>query len=80
MTLRRARLQLHASNLCKSILNSSGTDSTAERRARWNEMKIVGSFKDTPHPAIISFYSFIVTPSFAMITMCVAFMLSGTDN
>ena len=37
--------------------------------ARWNEMKIVRSFKNDPHPAIIPFHSFIITPSYALITM-----------
>ena len=39
--------------------------------ARWNEMKIVRTFKSDPHPSIIPFHSFIITPSFALITMWV---------
>ena len=35
----------------------------------WNEMKVVRSLKDETHPSIISFYSFIITPSYALITM-----------
>ncbi len=35
----------------------------------WNEMKIVRSLRDDPHPSIVPFHSFIITPSFAMITM-----------
>ncbi|KLO07620.1 hypothetical protein SCHPADRAFT_859973 [Schizopora paradoxa] len=43
---------------------------TAQRvRSLWNEMKIVRSLKDDPHPSIVPFHSFIITPSFAMITM-----------
>lgn len=38
---------------------------------RWNEMKIVRSFKADPHPSIIPFHSFIITPSYALITMYV---------
>ena len=36
---------------------------------RWNEMKIVRALKQEPHPSIIPFHSFIITPSFAIITM-----------
>ena len=36
---------------------------------RWNEMKVVRSLKQAPHPSIIPFYSFIITPSYALITM-----------
>jgi serine/threonine protein kinase len=32
-------------------------------------MKVVRTLKDSPHPAIISFHSFIITPSYALITM-----------
>ena len=36
---------------------------------RWNEMKIIRALKQDPHPSIIPFHSFIITPSFAIITM-----------
>ena len=42
-----------------------------QRRPRWNEMKIVRSFKNDPHPSIVPFHSFIITPSYALITMSV---------
>ncbi|KAH8108677.1 kinase-like protein [Phellopilus nigrolimitatus] len=43
---------------------------TAQRvRSLWNEMKIVRALKQDPHPSIIPFHSFIITPSFAIITM-----------
>ncbi|KAL5524676.1 hypothetical protein ACEPAF_9821 [Sanghuangporus sanghuang] len=43
---------------------------TAQRvRSLWNEMKIVRALKQEPHPSIIPFHSFIITPSFAIITM-----------
>ena len=32
-------------------------------------MKVVRNLKDSPHPAIISFHSFIITPSYALVTM-----------
>lgn len=41
---------------------------------RWNEMKIVRSFKNDPHPSIVPFHSFIITPSYALITMSVSFL------
>jgi len=34
-------------------------------------MKIVRSFKNDPHPSIVPFHSFIITPSYALITMSV---------
>lgn len=37
-------------------------------------MKIVRSFKADPHPSIIPFHSFIITPSYALITMYVFFL------
>ena len=36
---------------------------------RWNEMKVVRTFKNDPHPSIVPFHSFIITPSYALITM-----------
>ena len=35
----------------------------------WNEMKVIRSLKNETHPSIIPFYSFIITPSYALITM-----------
>lgn len=32
-------------------------------------MKIVRTFKHDPHPSIIPFHSFIITPSYALVTM-----------
>ena len=32
-------------------------------------MKVVRSLKNETHPSIIPFYSFIITPSYALITM-----------
>ncbi|KAK7469012.1 hypothetical protein VKT23_003508 [Stygiomarasmius scandens] len=43
--------------------------SAARVKSLWNEMKIVRRFKTDSHPAIISFYSFLLTPSYALITM-----------
>jgi serine/threonine protein kinase len=35
-------------------------------------MKIVRAFKNDPHPSIIPFHSFIITPSYALITMYIS--------
>ena len=40
---------------------------------RWNEMKVIRTFKNDPHPSIVPFHSFIITPSYALITMSVRF-------
>ncbi|KZT42632.1 kinase-like protein [Sistotremastrum suecicum HHB10207 ss-3] len=46
------------------------TPTTAARvKSLWNEMKIVRSFKYDPHPSIVPFHNFIITPSYALITM-----------
>ncbi|KAL4250578.1 Serine/threonine-protein kinase ATG1 [Abortiporus biennis] len=52
------------------LVHRSKTSTTAARvRSLWNEMKVVRSLKHEPHPSIIPFYSFIITPSYALITM-----------
>ncbi|KAJ2923563.1 hypothetical protein H1R20_g13531, partial [Candolleomyces eurysporus] len=52
------------------LVHRKKTAANASRiKSLWNEMKIVRAFKDDPHPSIISFYSFVMTPSYAMITM-----------
>ncbi|KIK69680.1 hypothetical protein GYMLUDRAFT_34080 [Collybiopsis luxurians FD-317 M1] len=43
--------------------------SAARVKSLWNEMKIVRKFKLDPHPSIIPFYSFLLTPSYAIVTM-----------
>ncbi|EEB89572.1 hypothetical protein MPER_12312 [Moniliophthora perniciosa FA553] len=43
--------------------------SAARVKSLWNEMKIIRQFKADPHPSIIPFYSFLLTPSYALITM-----------
>jgi hypothetical protein len=47
---------------------------------RWNEMKVVRSLKYDPHPSIIPFYNFIITPSYALISMSVDQALSLWHN
>ncbi|KAF9645155.1 kinase-like protein [Thelephora ganbajun] len=56
--------------LAVKLVHRSKTQTTAARiRSLWNEMKIVRSLKNEIHPSIIPFYSFIITPSYALITM-----------
>ncbi|KAG6853054.1 hypothetical protein C0991_007198 [Blastosporella zonata] len=56
--------------LAVKLVHRSKTSTTAARvRSLWNEMKIVRTFKADPHPSIIPFHSFIITPSYALITM-----------
>jgi hypothetical protein len=40
---------------------------TAARvRALWAEMKIIRTLKHEPHPSIIKFEAFVITPSYAL--------------
>ncbi|KAE9394875.1 hypothetical protein BT96DRAFT_998101 [Gymnopus androsaceus JB14] len=46
--------------------------SVARVKSLWNEMKIIRKLQDgdiSSHPSIIPFYSFLLTPSYAIITM-----------
>ncbi|KAF9255643.1 hypothetical protein L218DRAFT_314111 [Marasmius fiardii PR-910] len=43
--------------------------SAARVKSLWNEMRIVRQFKSDPHPSIVPFYSFLLTPSYALVTM-----------
>ncbi|KAF7298854.1 Protein kinase domain-containing protein [Mycena indigotica] len=61
---------LQESKIAVKLVHRSKTSTTAARvRSLWNEMKIVRAFKTDPHPSIIPFHSFIITPSYALITM-----------
>ncbi|KAF8262824.1 hypothetical protein EI94DRAFT_655407 [Lactarius quietus] len=56
--------------LAVKLVHRSKTTTTAARvRSLWNEMKVVRTFKNDPHPSIVPFHSFIITPSYALITM-----------
>ncbi|EUC62064.1 kinase [Rhizoctonia solani AG-3 Rhs1AP] len=71
------------SQVAVKLVHRSKTPTTAARvRSLWNEMKIVralrreasasGSSQDivgVGHPNVVQFYSFIITPSYALITM-----------
>ncbi|KAJ6508433.1 hypothetical protein C8R45DRAFT_967415 [Mycena sanguinolenta] len=63
-------VRLQETKIAVKLVHRSKTSTTAARvRSLWNEMKIVRSFKLDPHPSIIPFHSFIITPSYALITM-----------
>lgn len=49
--------------------NTKSKTTVARVKSLWNEMKIIRTFKSDPHPSIIPFYSFVITPSYALITM-----------
>ncbi|KAL4261794.1 non-specific serine/threonine protein kinase [Pleurotus pulmonarius] len=62
--------RIQENKIAVKLVHRSKTPTTAARvRSLWNEMKIVREFKSDPHPSIIPFHSFIITPSYAMITM-----------
>ncbi|TBU59232.1 hypothetical protein BD310DRAFT_948155 [Dichomitus squalens] len=62
--------QLQDNKIAVKLVHRSKTSTTAARvRSLWNEMKTVRALKQEPHPSIIPFYSFIITPSYALITM-----------
>ncbi|CAE6518325.1 unnamed protein product [Rhizoctonia solani] len=74
---------LFGTQVAVKLVHRSKTPTTAARvRSLWNEMKIVralrreasasGSSQDlvgVGHPNVVQFYSFIITPSYALITM-----------
>ncbi|KAJ6461646.1 hypothetical protein DFH09DRAFT_582339 [Mycena vulgaris] len=63
-------VKLQETKIAVKLVHRSKTSTTAARvRSLWNEMKIVRAFKADPHPSIIPFHSFIITPSYALITM-----------
>ncbi|GJE88475.1 protein kinase domain-containing protein [Phanerochaete sordida] len=52
------------------LVHRSKTATTKARvQSLWNEWKIVTSLGQSPHPSIIDFYSFVVSDSYALITM-----------
>ncbi|CAK5270444.1 unnamed protein product, partial [Mycena citricolor] len=63
-------VRVREAKIAVKLVHRSKTSTTAARvRSLWNEMKIVRSFKADPHPSIVPFHSFIITPSYALITM-----------
>ncbi|WVO18574.1 hypothetical protein L204_106293 [Cryptococcus depauperatus] len=52
------------------LVHRSKTPTTAARvRALWGEMKIIRSLRLEPHPSIIQFEAFVITPSYALVIM-----------
>ncbi|KAK2465369.1 hypothetical protein APHAL10511_002723 [Amanita phalloides] len=63
-------IKTYEQKIAVKLVHRSKTATTAARvRSLWNEMKIVRTFKSDPHPTIIPFHSFIITPSYALVTM-----------
>ncbi|KAI8459430.1 kinase-like domain-containing protein [Phakopsora pachyrhizi] len=48
---------------------SSGT-TAAKIKSLWSEFKILRQFKNNPHKNVLKTSSFIITPSYALLTMC----------
>ncbi|KAF8322459.1 kinase-like protein [Clavulina sp. PMI_390] len=66
----RSRIGSSRRKLAVKLVHRTAERTTAARvRSLWNEMKIVRTLKDDRHPAIIDFHSFVITPSYALITM-----------
>ncbi|OCF43528.1 CAMK/CAMKL protein kinase [Kwoniella heveanensis CBS 569] len=53
----------------KLVHRSRDATTAARVRALWGEMKIIRSLRHEPHPSIIQFESFVITPSYAMVIM-----------
>ncbi|WWD18784.1 hypothetical protein CI109_103239 [Kwoniella shandongensis] len=52
------------------LVHRSKTATTAARvKALWGEMKIIRSLRHEPHPSIIQFEAFVITPSYALVIM-----------
>ncbi|WVQ73507.1 hypothetical protein IAR50_003079 [Cryptococcus sp. DSM 104548] len=52
------------------LVHRSKTATTAARvRALWGEMKIIRSLRHEPHPSVIQFEAFVITPSYALVIM-----------
>ncbi|ORX37068.1 hypothetical protein BD324DRAFT_424119 [Kockovaella imperatae] len=56
--------------LAAKLVHRAPDPTTAARvKALWGEMKIIRSLRHEPHPSIIQFEAFIITPSYAMVLM-----------
>lgn len=61
------RAQHHMEKLAIKLVYRRKEPTTAARvRALWSEMKVIRTLRLDPHPSIIGFDSFIITPSYAM--------------
>jgi protein-serine/threonine kinase len=50
----------------KLVYRKKDPTTAARVRALWSEMKVIRTLRDDPHPSIIGFDSFIITPSYAL--------------
>lgn len=56
--------------IAAKLVHRSGTPTARARvRSLWNEMKIIRTLQGGSHASIISFHTFVATPSFVLITM-----------
>ncbi|WVQ96253.1 hypothetical protein IAU59_003357 [Kwoniella sp. CBS 9459] len=53
----------------KLVHRSRDATTAARVRALWGEMKIIRSLRHEPHPSVIQFECFVITPSYALIIM-----------
>ncbi|GAA5973961.1 hypothetical protein JCM11641_001243 [Rhodosporidiobolus odoratus] len=53
----------------KLVHRSKNPTSSARVRALWTEFKCIRALRSAPHPNLISFREFIITPSYAIVTM-----------
>jgi hypothetical protein len=59
--------QHHHSRIAVKLVHRAKTPTTAARvRALWSEMKVIRTLRGDPHPSIVAFDSFIITPSYAL--------------
>ncbi|GAA6038292.1 hypothetical protein JCM8097_003927 [Rhodosporidiobolus ruineniae] len=57
------------SSSVKLVHRSKNPTSSARVRALWTEYKCIRALRGSPHPNIIDFTQFIITPSYAIVTM-----------
>ncbi|RXK36260.1 CAMK/CAMKL protein kinase [Tremella mesenterica] len=53
----------------KLVHRSKDPTTAARVRALWGEMKIIRGLRHEPHPSIIQFEAFVITPSYALVIM-----------
>ncbi|KAL7420476.1 hypothetical protein Q5752_004426 [Cryptotrichosporon argae] len=69
-SLGRAAAGAGGGRVAFKIIARDRTQTTAARvRALWGEMKIIRTLKHEPHPSIIQFEAFIITPNYAIVLM-----------
>lgn len=61
------RAQHHPEKVAVKLVYRKKDPTTAARiRALWSEMKVIRTLREDPHPSIVGFDSFIITPSYAL--------------